>query len=720
MINPLWKNIPLELQARPNWVWWKKEERNGKTTKIPKSTKGGNASTTNPDTWSTFDQACDASDAWDGDGIGFVFTAEAGYVGLDIDHASEDDQQYVSYFDTYAEKSQSGEGIHIIMKGILPEAFGKKEGQGRRSGNLELYDRGRYFVFTGDVIHPQPILDCQDKLNEFIASVFTVAKPVQQQEVNLSGLIPAPLSMDVLTEIEQSAQGQLFQEYWSGSNGPKASASEADAGLLAILRWWTRGDQAQSIALFKSSPRAQGERAQKINRPDYLIRTWNALSGPVRDEIAILPPVIVHAKSSAPWRKIDISHVEEAISGTILEPIVTALRSPALDLLPLELGLAKALALCGCALSARLPPVPESAPDAEGKVNLGQFLPKHGHHLAKLKIMTGGGSVSNFWVLAVGKSGSGKDIGNLMSDVTRHFHWSIGTSGSEEGIADAFVSNNNGIIEISEMKNWLDQRHWQHRASSFLTDAFNKGFFSHALSKRGEKGGTKRETDYCYPNVIAAIQPGVLQAYASSTDLDSGFLGRFLIIQVPSTNVYPSNRDLTPERNIIITHLNRLRALQGEVTMPDYYSKPLITMFDDEKAEPEPTWRRIANEYSVRLGIPCSISAEPGNDAVGITPDGWQRAQILAQYFFKQAEEVFGTLHFDPVQNKFENLMERIKRCVQRAKYGKIPKHRISQTIGKGSKAKERDEAIRELLERGLLVAEKDPSGHGGLILSCP
>jgi hypothetical protein len=705
--NPLYDNIPDELKALNQWVFWRLEKtRDGKPTKVPYDPRGGHrASTTNPSDWGSFADAVRTS--VNGNGIGFVFTAEAGYVGLDIDHSNE--PELVNWFGSYAEKSQSGNGVHVIMKGVLPEYMGK-EGHGRRSGKFELYDRGRYFCVTGNIIHPQPIAACQDKINEFIASVFT--PPPLAQPVDLSNMLPRPNdNNNLINEIEQSAQGPLFREYAAGGLGLKASHSEADAGFLSILRWWTGGDQTKSFNIFMQSARAQGERAEKINRPDYLTRTWNALTGPVRDEITALPNIIVKAKEAAPWRKSSITHVEEAIAGTILEPIVNALRTPSLNLLPTEPCLAKALALCGCALSGK-------RPAQENKSDLSTFLPKHGHHLAKLRILTGNGAVANFWVLTVGASSSGKDIGGLGSDVCAHFNWRIGTSGSEEGIADAYVKNNNGLLEISEMRNWLDQRHWQHKASGFLTEAFNKGFFSHALSRRGEC--VERSADYCYPNICASVQPGILQEFASTSDVDSGFLGRFLIIQIPDHDIFPCTRNLSPELNTIIGHLKRLQALAGEITMPDYYSRPLITMFRTENAEPQATWKRLANEYSVRFAIPLSLPAQPANDQPAITPDGWARAQVLVQYFFKQAEEVFQTLHFNPTQSRFENLVDRIYRCIQRAPDHKRWKYEIGYLIGKGNKAKDRDEAIRELIERGSIISTTDKGPQGGSILSLP
>ena len=53
-----------ELQARPQWVCWRKEERRGKLTKVPYSaTTGKHAKADTPQTWATYVQAVQAQRA---------------------------------------------------------------------------------------------------------------------------------------------------------------------------------------------------------------------------------------------------------------------------------------------------------------------------------------------------------------------------------------------------------------------------------------------------------------------------------------------------------------------------------------------------------------------------------------------------------------------------------------------------------------------------------
>ena len=111
------ETIPAELRERRQWVCWKYETRSGqaKPTKVPKTIRGGNADSTNPSTWTSFGEALDAATNGDFDGIGFVFSTEDPYVGIDLDDCigidgqlAPEAQAIIEMCDTYSEISPSG------------------------------------------------------------------------------------------------------------------------------------------------------------------------------------------------------------------------------------------------------------------------------------------------------------------------------------------------------------------------------------------------------------------------------------------------------------------------------------------------------------------------------------------------------------------------------------------------------------------------------------
>ena len=80
--------IPQELRDLPQWVTWRSVQRNGnpKPTKVPiNPTTGLPASTTDPSSWVSVDDALASYHVGHIDGIGFVFAPDDPYTGIDLD-----------------------------------------------------------------------------------------------------------------------------------------------------------------------------------------------------------------------------------------------------------------------------------------------------------------------------------------------------------------------------------------------------------------------------------------------------------------------------------------------------------------------------------------------------------------------------------------------------------------------------------------------------------
>jgi len=118
-------NFPESLRSKKQWVMWKmvkivdKKTGADRYTKVPFQVNGRNAAVDNPNTWSTFQACYEAADKWDG--VGFVFTD--GIIGIDLDKCFEYDgtlkdfaQDILLSFDSYTERSPSGNGLHIIIE----------------------------------------------------------------------------------------------------------------------------------------------------------------------------------------------------------------------------------------------------------------------------------------------------------------------------------------------------------------------------------------------------------------------------------------------------------------------------------------------------------------------------------------------------------------------------------------------------------------------------
>ena len=80
------RTIPSHLKDLPQWVNWKAVPNGARTDKVPMcGTTGQRASSTNPATWTDYTTAGVTALSTEGLGVGFVFTHEAGVVGIDLD-----------------------------------------------------------------------------------------------------------------------------------------------------------------------------------------------------------------------------------------------------------------------------------------------------------------------------------------------------------------------------------------------------------------------------------------------------------------------------------------------------------------------------------------------------------------------------------------------------------------------------------------------------------
>ncbi|SDD94068.1 hypothetical protein [Natrinema hispanicum] len=262
--------LPEELRERDQWVCWKEELRDGKLTKIPVTPgSGAFASSTDPETWASFETALEYADTGNADGIGFVFTDDDPIVGVDLDDcrdpASDDvddtAQDVIERLDSYTEISPSGTGFHVLIKGELPD------GRNRR-GSIELYDTARFFTVTGDRLKDTPacVARRQDALvaihREYVQdsesdSEHEPGDRRTSDETETTGSA-ADTNVDLedqelLERARNASNGEKFERLWRGSTAGYESQSEADMALCCLLAFWTGGDHQQIDRLFRQS-----------------------------------------------------------------------------------------------------------------------------------------------------------------------------------------------------------------------------------------------------------------------------------------------------------------------------------------------------------------------------------------------------------------------------------------------------------------------------------
>ena len=201
---------------------WRYEVRNGKATKPPFQTNGNFAQTNNPETWTDFTTASTTTGF---NGIGFTFAAGDGLVGIDLDHcilsSGELDDwaaELIALFkDTYIEKSPSGDGLHIIVKGkALATGARKWKSENGTDVGIEVYDytSPRYFTVTSNVIQRGETVNCQNQLERLYELYFTDDEPEHNPLKPASNLKSASsFPATTLEEIESALSVIPSDEY---------------------------------------------------------------------------------------------------------------------------------------------------------------------------------------------------------------------------------------------------------------------------------------------------------------------------------------------------------------------------------------------------------------------------------------------------------------------------------------------------------------------------
>lgn len=268
MLRPIYENIPDEIKVLPQWVLWREEPRKddpSKMTKPPFQPNGLLAESNNPATWHAFDKVKAVVDRFDG--LGFVPSQDDLFVGLDFDNcrcpafdgvapwANSLDvvlstiADHIRKLNSYTERSPSGKGIRVWLKGKLPLA-------GKKKGDFEVYQARHYLTITGHILDgfPLTIEPRQEDLDEFYQAVF-LDHAEKAPEAYRKPQIDTPPDgwRKRLEKAFQGKNGTEIKQLWDGDFADYTSQSEADLALCSHLAFWLDGDAAAMNAAFRES-----------------------------------------------------------------------------------------------------------------------------------------------------------------------------------------------------------------------------------------------------------------------------------------------------------------------------------------------------------------------------------------------------------------------------------------------------------------------------------
>jgi len=266
-----------ELTPYPHFVVWRYRVVDGAFKKPPFNPKSFYpAQVDNPNTWGTLRQALAALSTGNFHGIGFVFSEDDPFTGIDLDDCVAKDgyiyswaRKIIDSLHSYTEYSP-GKGVHLLLKASLKEA-------GRKIGDIEMYAQRHYMTLTTRHVEgtPTTINERQELLN----ALYHTLVPPPPRTQNTGGVAsplwaPRPQSPEP-TKLEKPDEQVIkdglreersnFARYWNGdqrlllpqSSGAKPerkSESEVLFVLVAMLLTRTGDNTEQVKRLYWQSP----------------------------------------------------------------------------------------------------------------------------------------------------------------------------------------------------------------------------------------------------------------------------------------------------------------------------------------------------------------------------------------------------------------------------------------------------------------------------------
>lgn len=260
-----YEKIPQEMKSQRHWICFKTMSRNGKTIKAPISPVSAEgtlqgASSSDKASWADFGEALRFCAENDLDGLGFEL-GESGMFGVDIfNHADENGKtmpqadfqamanEFVKKLDSYSEWSVSGNGIHVLCYGRLPEGT-------RKTNNIEIYDGNRFFAMTGKNIGTRSVKNATEAMQELWRK-YMAQKPSKRQEEDETDeeVKLVVLSDDeVLRKVYESPEGEVAKRLMEGDILGFEDEYEARKALCSYLAQYGMCGEEQIDRIFRTS-----------------------------------------------------------------------------------------------------------------------------------------------------------------------------------------------------------------------------------------------------------------------------------------------------------------------------------------------------------------------------------------------------------------------------------------------------------------------------------
>ena len=621
-----WNQIPAELKALPQWCI-------AAPDKSPWTVGGQRASSTAPSTWAPFEHAVGVASEW-GSKLGIVLAANDPFTCIDIDIKDESNapgkpelwttpEQHMRYelivrtFDSYTERSASGKGYHIWVRGSV--------GAGHRREGVEVYDRERFMICTGNTVNGKPIEERQELLNLLISEMQAAAE--RADAVQLLDVEEVESDAIIYERASTASNSDKFNGLWAATSCTGVepnkvhgsyselgypTQSEADLSLLSMLTFYSKSN-AQVRRLFRHSGLGQRDKATKNDK--YLNRTLT----------------IIRSRQAR----------EEASS---------------------EQGKAMAIALIG-----RLPPKPLMEVEAHGQMDwppgavgviarwMYSIAPRPVKEVAIVSALGFYAGIAgrafnisnsglNLYIVLVARSAVGKE--SMHSGISKLIHKMMQTFGGEVGNFIDFADYASGPALVKSLSQrssfcniageWgrklrkMSDDHTEGPMASLRTAMTNLYQKSGAESIVGGIGYSDKEKDVKAVNgvafsMIGETTPDTFYESLTNTMMQDGFMSRFIVIEYTGQRPEQNVNQVAPLDEAFLKRIQELCILclgrGAGVAQPVEVEPDSQQMLDEFNARcdkeinstDDESWRQMWNRAHLKVLKVCALLAVADN-----------------------------------------------------------------------------------------------------------
>jgi len=265
------RNLPTELRnARGRWTWC------SASTKRPLCKDGSHRNGQWHDKAEDFETVLAGLERKQNRGLraGFAFASDRAYSGVDLDHVRNPEsgqlvpwaREIVDRLATYTEVSESGDGLHLILRGSKPEGFttcvsrDQLDHKGGSRAQIEVYDHGRYFLTTGKIIEERSSLGSSSGLI-FIFETYFETPP---SSLSAGDDLRRGLDLDEIIQhgVEEGGRNNCAAQI----AGRHFSRGESEKEVLSLLQEWNQRNSPPLSSAEISKVVGSIHRTHKANR----------------------------------------------------------------------------------------------------------------------------------------------------------------------------------------------------------------------------------------------------------------------------------------------------------------------------------------------------------------------------------------------------------------------------------------------------------------------